>query len=284
MLDPNVARLAARQIENRFNDSDGQLARQLLQIASEAALQGASRSSRVAVTMVSACGNDIRVRAAAVLDAFRRALDAVGQPLSDEDAQEFRTNIAEHIAGAARRARGVLETNSTYRSVVQTLNIPESNFINKLRGAEQAAKDHVDAEVELFLVARSASESSPAAGGASSVSIHNYGNVGAIQTGSGASASFSMIVNQDEKDVLKAALEDLRSAIEDLGAADFPPADDTIGAIDSASQELSSETPNKVTVIGLLSGIGAVVSTVASLRPAYDAVKSAAALIGVNLP
>jgi hypothetical protein len=284
MLDPRVTQLAIRQIENHHNDSERQLAVQLSRIASQAAAHGASRSGMTAIMMAEACATEIRVRASRVLDAFTRALGAVGQALSEEDARQFRAVIAEQVHEAAGRVRAVLDVNSTYQSLTRSSAISETRCVERLRQEEQAAKDAVDTEAELFLIASSAPESGDAVGSRSHVNIHNYGTVGAIQTGSGTSASFSITINQAERGIITDALADLRSAIEELGAADFPPADDTLGAIDAVSRELSGESPNKVTVFGLFGGIAAAVSAVASLRPAYDTLKSAAAVVGVNLP
>jgi hypothetical protein len=47
--------------------------------------------------------------------------------------------------------------------------------------------------------------------------------------------------------------------------------------------ELAKPTPNKSKLAALLGGVAVTIQTVASLRPAYDAVKGALALLGIRL-
>lgn len=282
MLNPEIIRLAERQITNKFKDSDEQLGRTLTRTVLAAAAQGATGSGRTGLQLVDACKNDIRVRAAIALDAYTRTIRATAQPLPKDAGTALRSQISQAVSAGAARSRAVLERTTTYRSLTAQSKISEERFRDILRAAEDAAKEHADTEAEIFLTALSSYSAKGEQAG--TVRILNYGNVGTIQTGSGASASVNMAINQEDKVALKEALQALRSAIEVMGPSEFPSADQTVATIDAVAQELESAAPNKVTLGGLLLGIGVTISTMADLQPAYDMLKSAASLIGISLP
>lgn len=203
MLDPEIIRLAQRQINNKFADSDEQLGRTLARIVSQAAAQGATGSSRTGLLLVDACNNDIRVRAAIALDAYTRAIRVTGLPLPEDAGAALRSQVSIAVSEGAGRARAVLERTSTYRSLTAQSTISEERFRESLRAAEDATKEHADTEAEMFLAAYSAAASAAAGEQAGAVNINTYGNVGAIQTGSGASASVNMTINQEDKAALQ---------------------------------------------------------------------------------
>ena len=113
------------------------------------------------------------------------------------------------------------------------------------------------------------------------VTINNNGMIGAVQTGSGAVTHVQQQWIAGDASALRAALADLRVALN--SAQDIDPAlrGQVIADVDSVTAELQLEQPHKGRLLRWLGGIGAVVGTVGSVQPAYDAVRALARLLGL---
>lgn len=111
------------------------------------------------------------------------------------------------------------------------------------------------------------------------------GPVGAVQTGAGAVAHVQQQWSQTGAAELTQALSALRLAIANaqsqLGAA---VAAESVQDVDKASAELAKAEPNRMLILKWLAGLGAVVQTVASAKPAYEAVAEIARALGIPLP
>jgi hypothetical protein len=121
----------------------------------------------------------------------------------------------------------------------------------------------------------------PVGSGPTQVTINNSGTIGAVQTGAGATASIQQQWVTGDTSELRAALAELRKALE--RAQDIDPAvrGDVLADVDSIAAELEEERPNKGRLLRWLGGIGAVIGTVGSIQPAYDAVKALARALGL---
>jgi hypothetical protein len=80
------------------------------------------------------------------------------------------------------------------------------------------------------------------------------------------------------------ALERLREALP--SAADMAPdvREQSAGLVTDIIAAARVDKPNRLTLNSLFMGLAVTVQTVASLRPAWDAVRQAATAIGVHLP
>lgn len=114
------------------------------------------------------------------------------------------------------------------------------------------------------------------------VVINNSGTIGALQTGAGSSASVQQWVGGDTAE-LRQALAALRVALERAQDVEADQRSELIADIDGAVVELQQENPNKGRLLRWLGGIGAVVGTIGSVQPAYDAVKAVARALGLPL-
>jgi hypothetical protein len=111
-----------------------------------------------------------------------------------------------------------------------------------------------------------------------------YGTVGAIQTGAAPSASVSQQLGQADLAALSAALERVAEAI--ARSTDVTP--EVRGDVDEVLVELRSEIgkprQNSLRLRQLASGVAMTIQTVASARPAYEALKTALLAFGIVVP
>jgi hypothetical protein len=140
----------------------------------------------------------------------------------------------------------------------------------------------VHSEIDLFVagleqVARVAQN-----GGATHVNIYG-GQVGILQTGASSTASTTVHLDGTSKREIAKALNTVEKA---LGEATHVPFDraEISEMIEESKSELDKPGPNVSRLRSLMVGVATSIQTVASLRPAYDAIKGGLALMGVTLP
>lgn len=115
------------------------------------------------------------------------------------------------------------------------------------------------------------------------VVINNSGTIGALQTGARSTANVQQQWVSGDTSELLAALAALREALERTQAVEPEARRELIADVDNAAAELQQERPNKGRLLRWLGGIGAVVGTIGSVQPAYEAVKTLARVLGVPL-
>lgn len=106
--------------------------------------------------------------------------------------------------------------------------------------------------------------------------------VGAVQTGAQATAHVRIDAAGSARVI--EALERLREALPTAADMALDAREQGIGLVSDIIVAARADKPNRLTLTSLLMGLGMTVQTVASLRPAWDAVRQVAPLIGVNLP
>lgn len=121
----------------------------------------------------------------------------------------------------------------------------------------------------------------PAAPASTQVTIHNSGTIGALQVGAGSTAYAEQQWIGGDTSELRTALVALREALEHSQDIKAEVRRKLIADISSAYSELEKERPNKEILLGWLGGAGAVIGTIGSLQPAYEAVRSVARLLGL---
>ena len=108
------------------------------------------------------------------------------------------------------------------------------------------------------------------------------GQVGSIQTG--AQSTVNMVIDQRDRDSLIAALESLRAEVDHTPDVAVHTKTELVELIDDSKEAIVAERPSGARIRGLLSGTGQVVQTLGNAGAAWEAVKAAAALIGIPLP
>jgi len=119
----------------------------------------------------------------------------------------------------------------------------------------------------------------PTAAGVGGSVVNIHGNVGAVQTGSHATADVSMSVGDSSE--LVAALKVLREEIEKSTESTPKQRQERAEVVGDVINAVTAQSPNKLKITSLLSGLGTAVRTVASLRGAWALVHSAAVALGL---
>lgn len=110
--------------------------------------------------------------------------------------------------------------------------------------------------------------------------INVQNNYGAIAAGSDAQARVEIAGNVQ----LIQALEQLRTVFQHANAMPSDQRGDSLGVVDEAIIAVRQSKPNKLKLLGLLKGVSVAVSLLADAPDAWDSVRSAASLLGIDLP
>lgn len=123
----------------------------------------------------------------------------------------------------------------------------------------------------------------PEAGGSTPTTIYNYGTIGSLLTGAGSTANIQQQCVQGDTSQLRLAICALRDTLE--RAQDIAPElrRDAITNINNVHKELEQEQPSKGRLRRWLSDIGAVVGTLGSVQPAYEAARALARALGIPI-
>jgi len=143
--------------------------------------------------------------------------------------------------------------------------------------ARARALEKVASEIDYAIL-----EASKHSQGASSATFNFYGQVGAVQTGSGANAMVT--ITADQRQTIAGALTAVQEVVE--RAPELEPAQraQVVELVTEARAEVEKDQPNGLKLRTVLGGIGMAVQTLGSAAAAYQLLKGAAALIGVRLP
>jgi hypothetical protein len=120
--------------------------------------------------------------------------------------------------------------------------------------------------------------------GAATAGTYNfYGTVGAVMTANGAVANVVQNIGADQQRALLEALDIVRKALE--VAPQVPARDRTelIELADEAVSEVKRERPNTRRLTQVLQNLAGAVQGIASGGPAYEAIRAAAAAIGIPI-
>ncbi|HKC81603.1 MAG TPA: hypothetical protein VKB91_10435, partial [Gemmatimonadaceae bacterium] len=135
----------------------------------------------------------------------------------------------------------------------------------------------IESEIDIALRGVTAHQSS----GATTVNI--YQPYGIVQTGAGSTATFSASFAENRQ-MLVNALSAVEKAIETTQELATDQKLEAQDLIRETRTELEGKKPNSLRVRAALGVLGSVVQTLGSAAPAYNLLKSAAALFGVPLP
>ena len=115
------------------------------------------------------------------------------------------------------------------------------------------------------------------------VTIQNHGTIGAVQTGAASVANVQQQWIEGDMSELRAALAALRDTLQRTHDVDPEVRGQVFADLDSVDAELQGRRPSKAKLLRWLGGIGAVVGTIGSIQPAFEAVRSVARALGLPL-
>ncbi len=150
------------------------------------------------------------------------------------------------------------------------------------------ARERLEGEIDLYIVSLANRQS------ASPIPhvVQNYSfqqsAIGSFQTGANSVANVHQNVEQGAHPQLIAALNNLKAELAKIDRLAAHDKGEIIEIVDDGATEAAKPKPNQTKLKSYLETVGTAVSgtvsTAANLKPAYEGVKVAAALIGINLP
>ena len=102
--------------------------------------------------------------------------------------------------------------------------------------------------------------------------------------GSHSTATLHVGLDADERRTLGRALEAVREVLESSSAVDPNERSQALEIVTETMAELETEEPNRLKVRSAISGLATTVRTMAASPQAYELLKGAAALLGLQLP
>jgi len=273
MLEMKVTELAGRFIRLQFDERNKQLANEIARTQSDAAARGMGRSGAVVQLVYEHCARDMELRALIVWQNVSKVLSRSGVFLSDTLADDLKNEVAKYAEAI------YLEPHNRYQDVVRNVGIGTAQ---PLTDARDKALAKVNAEIDLFVLGLQRQEE--AKENRSAPIFHFHSPVGAVQTGPNASAQVFQNVSTQDREALLGAIDSLRQSLAGIETLPAHPKEEIVELVEEANNEARKPTPNSSRLRAVFSIIAEAVQTAASVKPAYDVLKSALIPFGIFLP
>lgn len=228
--------------------------------------------SGIAIAGIAAlCAGELEVRGQLVMSAFNRVLAARSTRWSPSLADDMKRELASYLEPQRQQlvARLDEESNRLFGRPTPGLSVNSGLLTMKLT-----------AEIDLFVTRLKTAEEA----GAEPRVMNFYGPVGAIQTGTQASAVIQQGATAEDERRLAVALEALRDHLQGIDSIGGYPTGEVVSLVDESIVEARKPQPNRLKLATGASAVAVAVQTIAAVRPAYDAIKVALAPFGIHLP
>ncbi|MBI3897512.1 MAG: hypothetical protein HY308_04345 [Gammaproteobacteria bacterium] len=280
MLDRELVKVARDRVELEISEANTKLRLEIERVKAEMSAQGRLRSGNTVMRITDLCVDAVNYRAHLAWLIYFRFISTAGVLYSSNLGGELKELVAYHVPEKLAVLR------EHVKQAAQLGGSSEGGLAAQLEASLDAARDttlaKVGTEIDLFVHSLKKREEKSAESRSTIFNI--YSPVGAIQTGSGSISSVIQSIDMGTKDRLHEALRKIQVDLgNELIFGEMPKAE-IIELVHESREELCKEKPNLTKLRGGLSAIGASIQTIASMRPAYDALREALALIGVSLP
>lgn len=278
MLDPRIRALARERIEVAVEERWTPLTTQISGTTSEFAKANRSGSGSMYASVLELYNSELDIRASMAWGQLRQVLDTVGVDRLEHlaaDLKGFMDKMIEWIASGL----------SDHLNQLPLFGHGEPCSIDpaeRLNERKTHAIRKVHTEIDLFVAGLEQAARSSQGGGATNVNIYG-GQVGILQTGPSSTASMTLHLDSTSKQEIARTLDTVEKMLGEAAHTPFNRAEISEMTRECKS-ELEKPEPNVSRLRSLMVGIATSIQTVASLRPAYDAIKGGLALIGVPLP
>ena len=266
-MNPDVVTKAQAVFEGRLPDRWTALERSKAKIMQEAGMRNALQSSSVIWSIFNLFSTEFKVLATLAWQDLHRVNELIGFEATPALPDDLKAAVRSSLTPLFTRIEELYKESLRF----------QQSAIPPLAPALEEALLPVDAEIDLYAAWKSKSAPPTPPTAPQPTIFHIYSPVGAIVSGASAQVTVQQI--HDYRPVIIQALDLLREV-----AAGIPDYNDIVDLAAEAETEVKRETPNPLKVKSLLGGLASAIQTIASLRPAYEAIKSAAALIGIPMP
>lgn len=277
MIDPKILAYARNRISLELRQLDGPLDMQIAQERATANARGMLRSGNMVMAVQTICVEQTHRRVQMAWEILYRALANVGidyDPTHEKELQEFLESFfPEHMDGLKERVRQA--------AAMTGIADLYSRITDEIGPARRAALDRAFSEISLYLMTV---EKTPTPAPYSPYIHIQNSTVGSVQTGDSSIANVNIGIQNEQSQALVKALELVSEALAKIGNLPDGNKGELIEIVDEVKAEFQKEKPNSTKLSYYLPAIGGAISTIAELKPAYDALKNAAALFNITLP
>jgi hypothetical protein len=274
MLDINVVEIAKDRIRLEITDQTENMHREISRIKSLAAANHSLQSGSTFSQIKELCILTIKNRAQMAWQTYFRFLTTAGISYSDTLADELKSMVAKHLP------EGMF--NNLMKETAELVRSPRLFSNTDLEQARKNALRKIGTEIDLFVY--SLKTKTEIKDKESSIIQNFYAPVGAIQTGDSSIANVTQSIDTEVREQLRQVLDEISSMVS-KGSIDLPyPKNEIIEIVLEGQEELKKESPNITKLRGMLSAVGTAIQTIASMKPAYEALKQALTYLGISLP
>lgn len=283
-MDNGTLDIAHRMIAQAILEQNQRLDKQIFQFQAEMNSRGLLPSSIYVDRVQQACADATKERADIAWSTLRRCVQTAGVRHQEGLAATLKEAVAkylpEHMDGLRYRVTEAAKLSGTEEFC-------RNNMPDEVHNARLAAREKVFAEIDLFILSIKAKPIEAMYHQQNVFNIH-HSPVGSVQTGSHSVAHVSQTLNQQTQADLEKALRGLLDALASVHALPGHDKDEIEAIVRDAATEVAKSKPNLAKIKSYLPMIGAAVvgaiGVAADVRPAYEALKAAAAAINISLP
>jgi hypothetical protein len=274
MLNTELRKVARDRIGLEFEEQDRQLDRAIGEKLSGFMKRGTLQSSMAARAVGELYGNDMRVRGETSLACLLSVCSTFGVTPEGDLRSELESFLSKELAEQKTQKEQQLQNQAPIKGASPSMwEIASTEFESGYDIATRKLRSDLDLYVAVLNRPQSLTDSSTA-----NVTVH--GNVGVVQTGAYASSSIS--IDATARGEITAALEVLAAALAEMQEGQGFNKSEIVELIDESKAELAKDKPNVSRLRGLLPSIALAIQTSAALRPAYEILKRALALMGIT--
>lgn len=278
MIDPKILEVAHAQIALEIGEQDKRLSQTINTSRASYAARGMLKSGNMIHEVQLKCAEAVHERAAIVWQILHRAVTSLGVQY-DEDMERELASAAEHYFPEHMDGLNYYVSEAAHQ-------IGKVDIVNKIPdeigNARRVALGRLSSEIRLFVMALQRTRN-PQPAYAPQLNIFNS-TVGAIQTGHQSTANVQQQINAESREALIKALDVITERLGTSDALSAKNKAEIVELVTDTKNELGKAEPNITKVGAYLSAIGGTLGAIANLKPAYDALKTAAGFIGVTLP
>lgn len=272
MLDSTIKARFSSLIAVKMTERRKNFVSELRQIDARASVRGMLNSSNRIHEIFQAHERELDIRAILGWQSLVRVHGALGQPVNTSLRDDLKNEMLHHL-------REVMsELADSYDKCTKNSRL-HSTF--SLEGSLQNVIIKHDVEVDLYVDSLSNNSESF---NKMTQNYNFYGSVGAVQTGSSATANVVQNLGTTDLSSLTSAIEQVREALLDAQNLGAEQQKELIEIADDCASQLSSETPNNTKLLTLFNTLGTAIQSISSAQPAYQALKAAVLPLGLTLP
>ena len=260
--------LAQRMLSPVMEEREIEFEKSLQRLANEMAVKNKLGSGIVYHRVREICEAEIDIRVRSVWHTHARLFSETRTPLADDDVKHLKalidTEASETCVAMADRLNKTMERLGPREPV-------------SLDDVGRRISEKLHAEVDLAHILSERAEETGTA-------LNFYSSVGVVQTGAVASSTVNMGIPPETAAILEKALKELEDRLDDSFSHAGIPAEQISELLKDIRSEVEKDKPNQLKIRGSLTSLATTVQVAASLQPAYQMIKAAAAQFGITLP